>query len=183
MEIITSLSTIKKILSTQTAIQYAESRLKDEQENYFLTTFNSSSGNFEEVKVDYYEYMRQTWHWEEKPPLQDCVEASRVSKLKEYAGMVERYYGWIKNGKLFVLNKKEKFVSFLYEVKKDGMFQAKPTTAMLYTHYNPLDVDCIEEAVNHSYLFDGIMSDTYDISVYEGEMIKACDLLINEKIV
>ncbi len=35
--------------------------------------------------------------------------------------------------------------------------------------------------IPHSNLFDGIMSDTYDISQSEEEMIKACDLLIKKK--
>ncbi len=182
MEKQTSLTRIKEIISTQTAVQYANSRLNHEAENCYLTTMNASTGEIKETESTYYEYMRQTWHWEENPPINACIENSMISKLNEYAEMVNIYAGWIKNGKLFVLNKKEKFVSFLYEVKKDGYsLDAKPISANLYTHYNPLNVDCIEESVNHSHLFDGIMSDTYVISVYEDEMIKVCDLLISGK--
>ncbi len=179
MERITSLDTIKKITTYQSARDYAFARLGEEKKNCSLTTMNAASGEVKNTKPEYYEYMRQTWHWEKNPTLEACIDNSITSKMLEYAEMVKLYAGWIKNGRLFVLNKKGKYVSFLYEVKREFAFlDSKPISAMLYTHYNPLNVDCIEESVKHEYLFDGIMSDTYDISVYEEEMIKACDLLI-----
>lgn len=175
-----ALNNIKNIIESFTAKEYADFMIEEEKVNFSLTTFNSSTGEAKEEKPEYYEYMRQTWHWEEKPTLEACVENSYISKLNQYADFVKMYTGWVKNGKLFVLNKEEKFVSFIYDIKKDGgTLDAKPVSAVLYTHYNPLNVDCIEESIAHEHIFNQLFGDgKYDISTDEHQLIGECELLI-----
>lgn len=175
------LDVITEIITNYTPFSYAEKMLEKEKANFSLTIMNGISGEIKHVRPDdYYEYMRQTWHWEEKPPLEECIEKSRMSKLEAYANAIKMYTGWVKNGKLFVLNRKEKFVSFLYEVVKDGNnLDSKPQTVSLHAHYNPLNVDCFEESMSHKYLFDQVVNGGhYDISTDENRMITECDLLI-----
>lgn len=50
--------------------------------------------------------------------------------------------------------------------------------AQLLTHYNPLDVDCLQQVVDSNYLFKQIDLNKYDASSDEGKMISACDKLI-----
>ena len=173
------LNKIKDIITKFTATQYAEMMVQQEKENFCLTTINTSTGAVKEEKPEYYEYMRQTWHWEEKPSLEACIESSYISKLNQYAEAVKMYTGWVKNGKLFILNKEEKFVSFLYGIKKDGFnLDSKPQSALLYTHYNPLNVDCIEESIAHEHIFNQLFGGKYDISTDEHQLIGECELLI-----
>jgi len=174
------LNNIKDIITKFTATQYAEMMVQQEKENFCLTTFNTSTGEVKEEKPEYYEYMRQTWHWEEKPSLEACIESSYISKLNQYAEAVKMYTGWVKNGKLFILNKEEKFVSFLFGVVKDGCnLNSKPVLAELHTHYNPLNVDCLEESVSHEHIFNQLFGDgKYDISTDEHQLIGECELLI-----
>lgn len=175
------LNNIKDIITNFTATQYAEMMVQKEKENFCLTTINTSTGAVKEEKPEYYEYMRQTWHWEEKPSLEACIESSYISKLNQYAEAVKMYTGWVRNGKLFVLNKEEKFVSFLFGVVKDGdNLDSKPVSARLYTHYNPLNVDCIEESIAHEHIFNQLFGDNskYDISTDEHQLIGECELLI-----
>lgn len=171
---------IKNLISTYTAFEYAEMMLEKEKDNYYVLTFNSVTGTTKESKPDYYTYMRNTWHYKEDASLESCIENSMISKLNDYAKYVSIYSGWIKHGRLFILNKKEKFVSFLYGIENENSnLNAKPKLALLYTHYNPLNVDCISESIKHEYLLNEILGSDYDISIDEQEMIGLCELLIN----
>lgn len=115
----TELKYIEEIITNYTATEYADMMLKKESENFTLTTYNSKTGEMKETKPSYHEYMRQTWHYNISATLEECIESSRISKLNQYAEFITMYSGWIKNGRLFVLNKKEGFVSFLYKLEKE----------------------------------------------------------------
>lgn len=169
---------IQWILDSYSAFEYAEIRLEQERNNFSLCTMNTSTGEVKETKPEYYEYMKQTWHYKDSPPLEECIENSRNSKLMEYAKMLKMWTGFIENGKLFVLNKKEKFVSFIYEIEKDGIgLSAKPISVIAKTHYNPKKVDCIEDVFNAKYLSSEIEKELYDISKDEKALINECNVL------
>lgn len=151
----TSLSAIKQIISTKTAFQYADEMLKLEKEN----------------SKDYYESMRAMWSGKDNPTLEECIEASRMSKLNRYAEAIKLYTGWISNGKVFVLDKEDKIVYFLYNKRSDGVTE-------LYNHFNPLNVDRISEHVNSKCLSEYIVTGKYDVSADEEAIIGECLNLI-----
>ncbi len=117
----TELQYIELIISMYSATEYAEMMIQKEKENFKLTIFNSNDGQFKEVWTSYHNYMRSTWHSDDNAPLEQCIDASRMSKLNYYAEIVRLYTGWVKNGKLFVLNKKEGFgVADLFHASKQA---------------------------------------------------------------
>lgn len=179
------MDTLKYIIDTitkYTAIQYAEMMLDRERiANNKLHTFNVKTGSHKEQEVPYIEYMKGTWGYSGSDSIDECIWRSRVSKLNEYAKFISLYTGFIENGKVFVLNKKEKFVSFLCSVENRGQLQTlgmQKRTAVLFTHYNPLNVDCIEECVDKQYLFNGLETNDYEMSQNESWIISECDKLI-----
>jgi hypothetical protein len=174
----TQLKYIEEIITNYSAVKYAEIMLEKEKENFTLLEYNTQIGKTKETKPSYYEYMKQMWHWKDNPPIEECVEASRLSKLNKYAEMVQMYSGWIKNGRLFVLNKKEGFVSFLYKLEKEGYtLNSKIRTVVIRTNYNPKGVDCIEDNINPKYFSEMISDEHYDISKNEKELNDLCDQL------
>lgn len=166
------LERIKYCIENFTAEQYAEIMMEEERETFSLTIMNMKTGSVKKTKPEYYEYMKATWG-NENSTIESCIERSRISKLDEYAKYIHLYTGFIRNGGVFVLNKEEKFVSFIYEIKEK--------LAMLYTHYNPSKADCIEESINSKYLFNNMLKNKYDFSKDENAMIKQCDLLLSHK--
>lgn len=180
------MNTLKHIIDTitnYTAIQYADMMLDRERvANNKLHLFNVKTGSHKEQEIPYIEYMKSTWGYNGSEDLESCIERSRVSKLKEYAHYIVLYTGFIKNGRVFVLNKKEKFVSFLWDIRNGDKLQSsnghKVGVTDLYTHYNPLNVDCISESVSSIHLFDKIGNNDYEISCDEKWIISECDKLI-----
>lgn len=174
----TELQRIEEIITNYTAIEYAEMMIEQEKENFVLATLNTTTGEIQETKPSYYEYMKQVWHWEDNPTLEDCVQASRLSKLNKYSEAIQMYTGWVKNGKLFVLNKKEGFVSFLFKLEKDGnALNSKVHSVVTRINYNPKEVDCIEDYLSPKYFEDMISDEYYDISKNEQELNDLCDEL------
>ncbi len=179
------LDAIKDIITKHTAIEYADLMIEKERskgENDMLI-YNSKTGAYSTEVVPYKEYMQNYWG-NSKDTLEKCVQNSYVSKLNRYSKCIELYSGWIDNGKLFVLHKREKLITFLYKVEKDSFkLNAKPKNALLYIHYNPLDVDFIETSVRHEYLFNGLVDDIwseeYDISADEEMIIKELEKIID----
>ncbi len=178
-----TLKQIRDIITHKSAIQYAEEMLLEEKNNCVVATFNANTRSVTEEQVPYLEYMLTQWG---KPGdlLTACIERSRISKLERYAEYVRLYSGFYKNGGLFVLNKKEKFVSFLYETKeKHHSFSAynEPCKTFemlrLHIHYNPLNVDCIDETIKKD-LLD--RTDQYGYSSDEEDIIRECDYLIRQ---
>lgn len=172
----TELQNIEEIITIYTATEYADMMVKKEKENFALSTFNSKTCEVKETNPSYYEYMKQMWHWEENPTLEECVQASRLSKLNQYAEAIEMYSGWVENGKIFVLNKKEGFVSFVFKLEKeDYTLNSKIKTVRIRTNYNPKNVDCIEESISPEYFNERICDEYYDISKNEKELNILCD--------
>lgn len=161
----------KEVIEGQSAIEFAEDMLESEKQASILTQLNTSTGKITEKQVPYEEYMKQSWGTE-GDTLEKCIERSKISKLNDYAEIVNYYAGFLENGKVFVLNKKEKYVCFLYAVDKEE------NESYLYVHYNPLNVDIMSEIVDSDYLFKDIGLDMFDISTDENRMIDECNKLI-----
>lgn len=177
-ESMTELQRIETIITNYTATEYADMMIQREKENFSLTVLDTNTNTIKQVDCDYYEYMRQMWHWEENPPLEKCIENSYISKLQDYAELTSTYAGFIKNGRLFVLNKKEKFVSFLYNTTKDSArLSAKPKNIELKTNYNPNKVDCISETLKASYFDKLIQNGDFIVSKDGKELNELCDKL------
>ncbi len=179
------LDAIKDIITKHTAIEYADLMIEKERSKgtNSVLTYNSKTGEYKNEMVPYEEYMQGYWGGS-KDTLEKCVQNSYVSKLNQYSKCVELYSGWIKNGGLFVLHKREKLITFLYKIEKDGYsLDAKPKNSLLYIHYNPLNVDFIETSVRHEYLFnvltDDIWDEDYDISADEELIIKELEKIID----
>lgn len=174
----TELEYIEYIITNHTAMMYAEIMLGKEKNSCEGTHYNLATHTVTTIDMTYKEYMTQAWSTKNKATLEECIEASRISKLNHYAKMIEMYTGWVKNGKLFVLNKKEKFVSFLYELKRESESLDSPIKSVIIrTNYNPLKVDCIEDNINPKYLSKQISDENYDISQNELQLIEDCNKL------
>jgi hypothetical protein len=169
----TSLDEIKKIITEFTPMEWASMQLEVEKENCTLTTLNTSTGKVSSTQVDYYEYMAKTWHNKDKPPITECIENSLVAKLEYFSRLVALYTGFVKTGRLFVLNKKERFVSFYFAKGHPGQNDG---FSNLYVHYNPLGIDVVEETIFNKHL----SRDYYEISTDEEALITKCDSLINQ---
>lgn len=89
--------------------------------------------------------------------------------LNEYAKCIEIYTGFISNGFVYVLDRKNKCVFILYS--NVGGY------CSLYMHYNPLGYDCIEMKTSTSHLFGEIKNNIYDLSKDESLLINECDNL------
>ena len=170
----TGLQYITEVLDKLSAFEFAESRLNQEKEHTTITMLNTESGIVSSNKVSYEDYMKGTWSNKESATLEECIEESRMSALDEYAEMVDLHTGFIRNGRVFVLDKTDKIVFFLYDQHEDK----GQKWASLYTHYNPKNIDCIETMVNSKYLFEDMEKDKYEISQDEGWIIKECHKLI-----
>jgi len=149
------LEQIEFTLKNYSAITFAETKLKAEKDA---------------PNRDYYTYMRNCYSGKDNPTIEECEENAMRQFIAEYGKCCEIYAGWLKNGKIFILSRKEKFVLFLYK-KDDNSHSA-------VTHYNPLNVDCFEWGMSNKYFFEGLEKYEYDLSIDEQLMIKECDELI-----
>lgn len=148
----TELTRIIKILREETAFSFADKKLYNLKRNE----------NYEEI-------MRDCYSGKENPTIQECEENAFTTFVFEYAKMCEIYTGWVKNGKVFILDKRDNFVLALYKVD-DIAHKA-------ITNYNPLNVDCIEQAISNKQFFKELES-RFEISTDEETLIKECNLLI-----
>lgn len=172
----TVLEEIQYILLHYTAIEYANMMLKREKEASTLTVWDK--GNVYQKKVPYEKFMQETWGTGNMT-MKALIERSKDAKLNQYAGYIDLLTGFNKSGKVFVLNKKEKVVSFLYgeyNNNEDKKF------AKLHVHYNPLNVEYIFQHISSDYLFKNMENEEYDMSQMEGHIIKECDSLIGIRV-
>lgn len=171
---------IEKILNDYTTFSYAYMLLEQEknQIKHHVTIFDGNSSYEEEVS--YEDYMRINWGCKNDDILFDCRERSRMSKMNEYRDLLDKYCGWVKHGRIYVLNKKEMFVSFLFgEVPETNLLDNMSGLGkrlQLCTHYNPLKVDCIEQTVKPTIVHD---SKKYKLSTIEKELVEECEKLIS----
>lgn len=142
---------IKNVLDGFTAIEFAE---------YKLGLAKSETGD------DYEEYMSDMYAGD----LANCEKLAFCSHLDNYAQCIEIYSGWVKNGKVFIMDKRDKVIFALYS-KDDKSHQA-------YTHYNPLEVDVISYGMGNVFLVEGIDSGRYELSANEAELIIELNKLI-----
>lgn len=149
---------LNQIISTITnysAITFAENKLK------ILKHDNN---------INYYTYMRDCFSGEEYPTIEKCEQNALIQFINEYSKCCELYTGWMNNGRVFILDRRDKVVLFLY--KKDD------TTHSSVVHYNPLDIDLIEQSCSNDHFFKGVETGRFDISKDEDHIIKECDRLV-----
>lgn len=155
------LQIIKKLLTSDTAISFADKKLSAVKEGVKKRNEN------------YFEYMYQVFSGAEHPTIQEC-EANAISQfIAEYGQCCKMYAGWHKSGCLFILDRENLFVLFVSKI--DGLRH----TAV--THYNPLKYDCYEWSMSNNEFFEGMKNGRYDLSANEATLIKECDLLIKAK--
>jgi hypothetical protein len=135
------------------------------------TAFSFSENKLEILrsKKDYREIMKQYYSGKDNPTIQECEENALRTFISEYAKMCEIYAGWIKNGKVFILDKRDHFILALYKVDD--------ITHKAISHYNPLNIDCIEQSTSNKHFFEQL-NIRFDISTDEELLIKECDELV-----
>jgi len=146
------LNRIIKVLTEESAISFAEKKLKKLRE-----------------EINYQEILKQCYSGKDNPTIDECIENAIATFISEYKKMCEIYSGWLKNGKVFILDKRDKFVLALYKVD-DIAHKA-------ISHYNPSNVDCIEQSVSNNQFFKEL-ENRFEISTDEELLIKECDELL-----
>jgi hypothetical protein len=99
------------------------------------------------------------------------VDRLRASCLRRYAMHCEVIAGFIECGKVFVINRADKIV-FILAGNKDGI-------AWLIPHYNPLNVDCVEQRTSVDHIFKNTGSGIWDFSKDEDKLISELDAMLN----
>lgn len=117
----------------------------------------------EQKHSDRFDEWLQTMYGNGKTGRQTCIDRMRVSCYNEYAEMIKRYNGFIENGKVFVLDKEQKHIYFLYKSDKQ--------TANIYSHHNPFNYDCIEAGIKAEWFNKDVISEKYIISLDEDYLI------------
>jgi hypothetical protein len=154
----TQLQIIQNALTNHTAYSFAQEKLSDVKKMFL------------ERSEDYYQHMHQTYSGAENPTIEECEKNAIRQFIFEYGQCCELFTGWQRNGSLFILDRKNRFVLFLY--KKDEERHSA------VTHYNPLNYDCFEWSMSTKRFFEGLENGEFDLSANENEIIKECDLLI-----
>lgn len=148
----TELKRITKTLRDYTAFSFAENKLDNLRHD-----------------ENYQEMMKQCYSGKNNPTIKECEENAIRTFISEYAKMCEIYAGWLKNGKVFILDKRDRFVLALYKV--DDISHSA------IANYNPLNVDCIEQSVSNNQFFKELET-RFEISENEEMLIKECDELV-----
>lgn len=99
------------------------------------------------------------------------LDRLRASCYRRYSMHCEVMAGFIECGKVFVLNRNDKIVFFLAG-NKDGI-------AWLIPHYNPLNVDCIEQRTSVDHIFKNEANGIWDFSKDENKVIAELDNILN----
>jgi hypothetical protein len=120
------------------------------------------------------DYMRDMYGGAKNEALEQLKQKCYLDHIKGYSDMCLKFVGFETNGSLFVLDKREKFVCFIYDIREHENGQ---TSADMYIHYNPLKVDIIEQSVPSKFIFDDF--ENWSISKDEQSIIKECDELIS----
>ena len=142
----TGLKKIIKTLRDYTAFSFAENKLDNLRRD-----------------VNYQEMMKQCYSGKDNPTIEECEENAIRTFIYEYSKMCEVYAGWLKNGKVFILDKRDRFILAVYKVDD--------TSHLAITHYNPLNVDCIEQSVSNNQFFKEL-ENRFEISANEEMLIK-----------
>lgn len=140
------LNYIENIIRDNSAMNYAVEMLRLEKENCVLHVLNTSTGKTTEKKVNYTEYMRQTWNNSTDATLSDCETISFLSKLNQYSKYLSMYHGFRTSGSEFLLDKKDKIVYFKYGTSNNN------GSTRFYVHYNPLNKDVLEMSMNINHI-------------------------------
>lgn len=141
-------------ITNYSAITFAETKLKCERDDNHK---------------DYYAHMRSCYSGEENPTIEKCEQNALLQFIREYSKCCEVYAGWVANGKVFILDRRDNVVLFLY--KKDDISHSA------LVHYNPLNIDLIEQSCPNNHFFKEVEAGRYDISINETLIIKECDQL------
>ena len=155
----TQLKLIIDVLKNKTAFSFADEKLSQVKKGVL------------ERKENYYDYMYQVFSGSENPTLDECEINAKAQYVSEYARCCDLFTGWIKNGSIFILDRRNKFVLFLYQ--KDNIRHKA------ITNYNPLNYDCYEWSMPNKQFFKGLETGEFDLSKNENDIINECNKLIN----
>jgi hypothetical protein len=157
----TQLQIIKDVLTNHTAYSFADEKL------------SAVKKGVSERNENYYEYMYQVFSGAKNPTIEECEENANRQFISEYGKCRELLTGWQKNGSLFILDRKNKIVLFLYKKDKERHSAV--------SHYNPTNYDCLEWAMSNNRFFAGLENGEFVLSKDEDELIKMCDFLIMDR--
>jgi hypothetical protein len=143
------LQDIEKFLSTQSAQRFTDIIVSEISEEDLYAGYSKSNDEPKEIVID----------------------RLRTSCFRRYATHCEVLAGFIECGKVFVINRADKIV-FILAGNKGGM-------AWLIPHYNPLNVDCIEQRTSVDHIFKNTGSDLWGFSKDEDKIIAELDALLN----
>jgi hypothetical protein len=149
------LEQIEFTLKNYSAISFAETKLQAEKDA---------------PNRDYYTYMRNCYSGKDNPTIEECEQNAFSQFINEYKKCCDIYAGWIDNGKVFILDKRDMVVLFLY--KKNDVAHSS------VVHYNPLNVDLVEQSCPNNHFFKEFENGRYDMSTKEDLLIKECDELV-----
>jgi hypothetical protein len=125
--------------------------------------FRAKFDNAEQKQGVKFDEWLQIMYGSGKTGKQTCIDRFKLSCYNEYADMIKKYTGFIENGKVFVLDKDQKHIYFLYKSDKQ--------TANIYTHHNPFNYDCIEAGIKAEWFNKEVISEKYIISIDEDYLI------------
>lgn len=146
------LETIYSAIKNHTALSFAELKLKAQKDAH---------------NMDYYTFMRDVYSGKDNPTIEECEQNSLMQFINEYLTCCKIYSGWVKCGKIFILDRRERLIMALYE--NDG------TNHKSIVHYNPLGVDLIEISINNRYFFEDVDEGVYELSRDPEGLIKELD--------
>lgn len=142
-------------------LHFIEETLKHHSaQSYYRQLYDRAEEKYSD-KINHY---LQTAFGDGNTGTKTCMDRFKTSSYNRYAEMIKLYNGWIKNGRVFILDKEQRHIYFLY--KSDNL------TANIYTHYNPFNYDCIEAGIKASHFNTEIRNERYDISQDDELLIK-----------
>lgn len=112
--------------------------------------------------------MKDVFSGKDNPSIDECEKAAYCQYVSEYAECCNIYKGWIENGYLFILDRRDRVVSFLY--KKDDTHHGA------VVHFNPFSVDLIEYTHRND-LFFSELGKRFELSKNEMELMDECSNL------
>lgn len=183
-QIRTTLAHATYVIQNYSADEYAKMLLEDEKKNYVVLTYNTATNEEKESKPEYEEYMKLYWGKGNNTTLEQAIDNSYRSKLKEYVKLVKYCTGFKENGEQFVLNNKEHFVSFVWKDRHPIMkdFAGNEIGSIeLITNYNPANVDAIGDSIPVAIFDKMVASGELIVSTDEDMLNKMCDELIAQQ--
>lgn len=153
----TVLEYIKTTIEQHTALSFAEQMLSMAKMQFSTTE-------------SYYDYLYHLFSNDPSPTIEELEGQLIDTYAKLYVNYVKMLEGWKSHGSLFVLDKRNNLVMFIFNIDD--------VTHDAYVHYNPTKFDCIKWSMPNNTFFKGVEDDDFVLSKDETEMIRECDARI-----